>query len=52
MLPQLRRRRGFGEFRERLGELPFGVVRIAQFVDECVVERACFSHGRIPSVVT
>ena len=37
-LPQLGIRRRFRELRQRLRQLLFGVVRVAQFVEECVVE--------------
>ncbi len=50
-LAQLRVRGRLRQFRQRLGQLFLGVIRVAQFVDECVVERACFSHGRISSVL-
>jgi hypothetical protein len=33
------------QLRQCLGQLSLGVVRVAQFVDECLVERSCFSHG-------
>ena len=42
---QLRRTRGLGQFRQRLCQLAFAVVGVAQFVDECVVQGSCFSHG-------
>ena len=35
---------------QRLGQLFLGVVRVAQFVDERIVERACFSHVESPLV--
>ena len=37
-------RRRLRQFRQRLGQLLLAVVCVPQFVDECVVERACFSH--------
>ena len=43
-------RRRLGQFRQRLGELPLGVVRVAELVDECVVQRACVSHDRFSFV--
>jgi len=35
------------QLRERLRQLFLGVVGVAQFVDECVMERSCFGHGRV-----
>src|SRR4029453_13309430 len=45
-LAQLRVRRRLRQFRQRLRQLFLRVVRVAQFVNECIVERPYFGHGR------
>ena len=47
-LPQLGRGGRLGELGQRLGELALGVVGVAEFVEERVVQRAGFSHGESP----
>src|SRR4051794_29936298 len=44
---QLRRRGGRGELRQRLDQLSFGVVGVAQFIDEGVVQRQGFGHASL-----
>ena len=42
--PELRRSCRLGELRQRFGELPLGIVGVAQFVDERIVQGSGFSH--------
>ena len=48
--PEFCIRRGFRQLWQGLRQLLFGVVRVAQFINESVMERSCFSHGRISSI--
>jgi hypothetical protein len=50
-LTQLGVGRRFRQLGQRLRQLLLGVVRVPQFVNECVMERACFSHVVSPCVI-
>ena len=46
-LAQLRVRRGLSQFRQGFRQLFLRVIRVAEFVNECIVKSGCFGHRRV-----